>query len=48
MVAALFAIPCVDRATHGGRWWLWVCASLWLSLVPFLLLIPFIAALLGT
>lgn len=34
VMAALYALPAVDRVTGGNRTWLYVCAAFWLSMTP--------------
>jgi hypothetical protein len=36
MLAALYALPFIDRATGRNRTWLVASAGLWLALVPWL------------
>ena len=47
VLAAITCIPHLDRLTNRNRWWLWSSAALWLSLVPFWLLIPIADSLLN-
>ena len=46
VLATITCIPHLDRLTGRNRWWLWSSAALWLSLVPFWLLIPIADSLL--
>ncbi len=49
VMATLYALPALDRVTHGNRSWLWVCAAFWLSMTPALFvretLVPWIQIL---
>lgn len=49
VVAALYALPALDRVTHRNRTWLWLCAAFWLSMTPALFiretLVPWIQML---
>jgi hypothetical protein len=47
-LAALCCLPYLDRLTGKNRWWLWSSMALWLSTVPFLLLIPIATSLLSS
>jgi hypothetical protein len=40
VLAAVFCIPDLDELTNRNRSWLWSSTVLWLSLMPFWLLVP--------
>jgi hypothetical protein len=45
MLAALYALPTLDRQLRGNHLWLWVSGALWLSATPGLVLLPVVRAL---
>jgi hypothetical protein len=45
VLAAIYALPVIDKALAGRRGWLWLCCALWLPLTLFWLVLPVINAL---
>ncbi len=45
VLAALFCVPTFDRFGRRNRWWLAVCAALWLSVTAVSLLLAVVSAL---
>jgi hypothetical protein len=45
VLAALFCVPAFDRLGRRNRWWLAVCAALWLSVTAASLLLAVVSAL---
>lgn len=38
VMAALYALPAIDRVTHGNRAWIFLCTPFWFSMTPALFL----------
>jgi hypothetical protein len=40
VLAALFCLPLFDTLSRRSRWWIWLCALLWFSVLPALTAFP--------
>ena len=40
VLAAIYCVPIFRAAARRARWWIWLCALLWLSLLPALVAFP--------